>query len=244
MFPGLLKQLLYHLVSYLLRHGYWNADLETLPVSTPSHQCPQVSSGVAQTPFKTAFAGIQGGPWTSPLPVVPRSWPSSLHQRPSQQHVAASPANRKFLLEFLTGAWVCSGSVVTDCSRFGVFPSPDWHPRLLHWNLPFHCSQELNIVFSLPSWDLAADYSFRVVFITERALFLHPTALKRGKQEAGQEFFWVWGVFVILRQRTRGGMQQLGLFPKLCFMKLTFQRKDKALLVSGEPEEAVELLVV
>lgn len=39
-------------------------------------------------------------------------------------------------------------------------------------------------------------------------------------------------------------MQQLGLFPKLCFMKLTFQRKDKALLVNGEPEEAVELLVV
>lgn len=186
MFPGLLKQLLYLLISDVLRHGYWNTDLETLSMSIPSHQALLVSSGIAQT-SPPPFAGIQGGPRSSLLPTVPHGWPSSLHRRCSRQHVAASPANRKFLCNGGSGYALALQSQIVHGSSFSpVQPGiPSFCAGICHFTAArssTSCS-----LFPVGTW---LQIILSVLFSTqERALFSHPAAHKRGNQEAGQEFF-------------------------------------------------------
>lgn len=73
----------------------------------------------------------------------------------------------------------------------------------------------------LPCWDLAVDYSFRVAFNTRKSTFF-PTQLpikeETRKQDKNSSEFW-GGLFVILQQGIRAGMQQSGLFPKIRFMQ-------------------------
>lgn len=171
--------------------------------------------------FKTPFAGIQGGPRTSPLPGVPRGWPGSSHRHCSWQRAAASPANRKFLCNGGPGYSLALWSQIVHGSVFSpVQPGiPGFRPGICHFTAArssTSCS-----LFPVGTW---LQIILSMLFSTqERALFSHPAANKRGNQEAGQEFFWVWGgLFVILRWGTRAGMQQSGLFPKLRFMRWMF----------------------
>lgn len=116
--------------------------------------------------FKIPFARFQGGPQTVLLPAAPHVCPAAPAAHGCFSCQQKTPVQR--------GPWVLPGSLSADRSRFGVFPGPAWHPWLLHWNLPFHCSQEIDIMFPLPCWDLAADYSFHVVFSTRKSTFLPP----------------------------------------------------------------------
>lgn len=128
----------------------------------------------SQTSSKAPPPGDQGGPARSP------QWPWAA----PAAHTGAAPTSTQpcccqHEIPVQRGSQSHTSSAVTDPSRVGVFPSPAWHPQLLHWNLPFGCSQELGFMILLPPWDLAADYSFRVLFNTrKKPFFSHPAGGK------------------------------------------------------------------
>lgn len=74
------------------------------------------------------------------------------------------------------GPWVLAGC---GCGLFAGWPFPQSSlappaSALEFAILPFCCSQESNIMFSLPCWDLAADRSLCAVFNTRKSTFSPP----------------------------------------------------------------------
>lgn len=165
----------------------------------------------SQTSSKAPLPGHQGGPARSPQRPLAAPAAQTSAAPTSTQHCCCQheiPVQR--------GSQSHTSSAVTDPSRFGVFPSPAWHPQLLHWNLPFGCSQELSFMILLPPWDLAAGYSFRVLFNTRKILFFPPCWRTRSRSRILVSFGESFCFFA------RGKGLAAGLSPKFCFMKWMF----------------------
>lgn len=171
----------------------------------------------SQTSSKAPLPGHQGGPAGSPQRPLAAPAAQTGAAPTSTQHCCGQheiPVQR--------GSQSHTSSAVTDPSRFGVFPSPAWHPQLLHWNLPFGCSQELSFMILLPPLGLGCRLFFPCSFQHKKNSFF-PTLLEDKKQVKNSCKFW--GVFLLFCKRKRAGSWA---FPQILLHEMDVLEKRKS----------------